>query len=78
MSWDYEHIRRFSGTKKITINLFEGNIEGLHSLINWLEGFESSGKTRVPGHLSLVMHFREIMSQLYEEEQLSHKPKADP
>ena len=57
----------------VTIPVWQPTINGLYSLLNWLDGFESAGRGNVPGHFELVMHFRSLRASLLAQ----RKPKEE-
>lgn len=52
----------------VPVPIWQGTINGLYALLNWLDGFESAGKGNIPGHLELTTHFRSLKYAIYELE----------
>ena len=42
------------------IEISQAHLDGLSSLIQFLQGFHRSGGCQVPGHFELMMHYREL------------------
>jgi len=58
---------------RLQIILPETQYHGLHSLIEWISGFQAAGKGDVPGYFELVMHFRELNHALRDSEKAAQK-----
>lgn len=50
--------------ESITISPSQNELDGLNALIHWCDGFEKSGKGRVPGHFELVMLYRSLAAAI--------------
>jgi len=44
----------------------QSNLDGIQALMQWCEGFEASGKGRVPGSFELTMFMRTIKRNIRE------------
>lgn len=56
---------------KINVWVTEDQYQGLHSLLNWLQGFEAAGKGVIPGHPELVFFFRGLTAAIREAKKIS-------
>jgi hypothetical protein len=48
----------------VPVWITQSNLDGLHALMQWLDGFIDAKGGTIPGHFELVMHFRQIRSAI--------------
>jgi hypothetical protein len=49
----------------VEVWLPQSNLDGLHALLQWLDGYESAKSGKIPGHFELISHFRQLKSSIY-------------
>ena len=53
----------------INVNIWipQDHLDGIHALMQWLDGYESAKSGNIPGHFELIMHFRELKNKINEQ-----------
>lgn len=53
---------------RYVIHLSQANLDGMRSLLDWLDGYVSAKGGTVPGSFELTMHYRELSRAVREPE----------